>query len=120
MGTDLNFEGFADVYVLLLCLENRRSDTITMSSMLKNQKDVVALNLSLDEAMVIHSHHALVPTIFGRVQGGSRKSELSSLPSHKSWRCCSDSSGLADLIDKDLRNVERDVSDIIRIQYGGS
>jgi hypothetical protein len=120
LGTDLNFGGFADVYVLLLRLENRRSDTITMTSMLKNRKDVGALNLSLDEAMVIHSHHALVPTFFGRVQGGSRKSELSGLPTHKSWRCRSDSSGLADVIDKDLRNVEREVEDIIRIQYGGS
>jgi hypothetical protein len=69
LGTDLNFGGFADVYVLLLRLADRCSDTISMSNMLKNWKDVRALNLSLDEAMVIHSHLALVPTIFGSVQG---------------------------------------------------
>ena len=68
--------------------------------------------------MVIHSHLSLVPTIFGSVQGGSRKSELSGLPTIKSWRCRSDASGLADVIDKDLRNVEREASDIIRMQYG--
>ena len=68
--------------------------------------------------MVIHSHLSLVPTIFGSVHGGSRKSELSGLPTFKGCRCHSDAPGLVDAIDKDLRNVEREVSDIIRMQYG--
>jgi hypothetical protein len=118
LSTHLNFGGFADVYVLLLHLEAQHSDTPSMSNMLKSRKDVRSLNISLDEAMVIHSHLSLVPTIFGSVQGGSRKSELSGLPTIKSWRCRSDASGLADVIDKDLRNVEREASDIIRMQYG--
>ena len=68
--------------------------------------------------MVIQSHRSLVPTIFGSGQGGSRKRELSSLSTFKSWRCHSDASGLVDIIDMDLRNVEKEVSDIIRMQYG--
>ena len=91
-----------------------------MSYMLKSRKDDRSLNISFDEAMVIHSHphRSLVPTIFGSGQGESRKSKLSSLSTFKSWRCHSDASGLADVIDKDLRNVEREASDIIRMQYG--
>ena len=82
--------------------------------MLKSHKDDGSLNISFDEAMVIHSHPSLVPTIFGSGQGGSRKSELSSLSTFKRWRCHSNASGLADVIDKDLRNVEREVSVLCR------
>ena len=88
--------------------EASRSDTPSMSNMLKSHKDDGSLNISFDEAMVIHSHHSLVPTIVGSGQGGSRKSELSSR------RCHSNASGLADVIEKDLRNVEREVSVLCR------
>ena len=88
--------------------EASRSDTPSMSNMLKSHKDDGSLNISFDEAMVIHSHPSLVPTIFGSGQGGSRKSELSSR------RCHSNASGLADVIEKDLRNVEREVSVLCR------
>ena len=69
LATDLNFGGFGDVYVLLLRLEARRSDTPSMLNMLKSHKDVRSLNISLDEAMVIHSHLSLVHAVFNRVLG---------------------------------------------------
>ena len=49
--------------------EASRSDTPSMLNMLKSHKDVRSLNISLDEATVIHSHLSLVHAVFNRVLG---------------------------------------------------
>ena len=108
----INFGGFVDVYTLFLRIQSRM-DSVTLDKMVKTMKDVKSLDLTVAEAVVVHSHSSLVPPIFGKVVEGHASTSLSKLPNYKAWRNRSEMTGLAYTIEKSLSQVHKEISSII-------
>ena len=101
----INFGGFVDAYTLFLRIQSRM-DSVTLHKMVKTMKDVKSLDLTVAEAVVVHSHGSLVPPIFGKVVEGNPHTSLSKLPpTYKSWRNC--------VIEKSLSQVHKEITSII-------
>ena len=111
-GDLLRFGGFADVYTFLSRIHARQHN-ITMESMVKAQKDVKTLEISLSEAMVVHTHTQLVPAIFGTAKDNPSGSALSLLPTYKSWRDVEKFSGVAHVIEDSIISVADEIEQII-------
>ena len=71
------------------------------------------MDLMVAEAVVVHSHGALVPPIFGKVVEGNPHTSLSMLPTYKSWRNRVEATGLAYTIEKLLSQIHKQITSII-------
>ena len=114
---DFEFGGFADVYNVLLRLDDNINETNNLQAILKVRRDLKHLNLSEGEAMAIHTHSGLLPPIFGGKRTTS--SEIGSLPAYVKWRNKSNMTGLAYDMEKNLPMVERDIKAVIQLHYEG-
>ena len=77
-----------------------------------------AQDLSLDEALVIHSHNYLIPPLFSNKKDKG-VTELGNLKKYTDFRCRSGGSGLADEIERNLSTVTDEIKAVIEQELPG-
>jgi len=115
-SSSVDFGGFVDIYNLIYRIQVCIEGNLSLSDAIKAKKDVAALHITEDEAVVEFTFKAPVPSYFGGKK--SEKSYIQKLPDYTSWRSENRKHGFAAEVDTYLPQVRSDVRTIIDNAYG--
>ena len=112
------FSCFADNNIIFHKLWILISPQGTVEQNITASSKAAAQDLSLDEALVIHSHNYLLPPLFSNKKEKG-VTELGNLKKYTDFRCRSGGSGLADEIERNLSTVTDEIKSVIEQELPG-
>jgi hypothetical protein len=112
------FSCFADNNIIFHKLWILISPQGTVEQNITASSKAAAQDLSLDEALVIHSHNYLIPPLFSNKKDKG-VTELGNLKKYSDFRCRSGGSGLADEIERNLSTVTDEIKSVIEQELPG-